>query len=380
MLQRLKVTSSIALVALFLLVTAHQSNALTQSQQSNTLTNFKHGYLPNYTANSIESEQTGIKLANRWGHYKNKRKHYCERKRRGRLPQSRYCRSYRARHAAKARARMKRRMMSRLKKRNRYNFNSKSKNGRDLNSIFRSRKNSRQPKEQLKAKPVPQQRRGAQLKAKPVPQQRRGTQQTGGRKVYTNERRMAPVYTAKKERADARDFLPAYDDTVVCETTQHSDGSHANPCELSVKVYAGIPYPRQKGERGGSKCHVCDPLFMSKKSECKSITDGKIYRTNPRHGTQDVKSPVHSTNACLYSKNTGKVWPCVYGTGIALHAGQFPACTPKGYGCAKWETGEHAFGKRKCLERDAPSLELGPYGRYAPKECVPDRSNAFCNE
>ena len=74
MLQRLKVTSSIALSALFLLVTAHQSNASTQSEQSITPTNFKHGYLPNYTVNSIESEQTGIKLANSWGHYKkNKR-------------------------------------------------------------------------------------------------------------------------------------------------------------------------------------------------------------------------------------------------------------------------------------------------------------------
>ena len=74
MVQRLKVTSSIALSALFLLVTAHQSNASTQSEQSITPTNFKHGYLPNYTVNSIESEQTGIKLANSWGHYKkNKR-------------------------------------------------------------------------------------------------------------------------------------------------------------------------------------------------------------------------------------------------------------------------------------------------------------------
>ncbi len=113
MLQKLKITSSIALVALFLLVTAHQSNASTQSQQSNTLTNFKHGYLPNYTVNSIESEQTGIKLANGWGHFKNKRKHYCERKRRGRLPQSRSCRSYRARHAAKARAKIKERKRKR---------------------------------------------------------------------------------------------------------------------------------------------------------------------------------------------------------------------------------------------------------------------------
>jgi len=117
MLKRFKVTFSIALSALSLLVTAHQSNASTQSQQSNTLTNFKHDYLPNYTVNSSDLEQTGIKLANRWGHYKSRRKHYCERKRRGRLSQSRYCRSYRARHAAKARARMKRRMMSRLKRR-----------------------------------------------------------------------------------------------------------------------------------------------------------------------------------------------------------------------------------------------------------------------
>ena len=69
MLQKLKVTSSIALTALFLLVTTHQSNASTQSQQSNTLTNFKHGYLPNYTVNSIDSEQTEIKLANSWGHH-----------------------------------------------------------------------------------------------------------------------------------------------------------------------------------------------------------------------------------------------------------------------------------------------------------------------
>ena len=183
MLQKLKVTSTIALVALFLLLTAHQSNAFTKSQDVNTLININHDYLPNYAVNSIDSEQTGIKLARSWGH--NKRIHYCKRKRRGRLPQSRYCRSYRARHAAKARARIKRRMMSRLKKMNRYNFNSKSKDGRDLNSIFKSRKNSRQRKEQLKAKPVPQ--------------QRRGTQQTGGRKVYTNERRMAPVYTAKKK-------------------------------------------------------------------------------------------------------------------------------------------------------------------------------------
>ena len=116
MLQKLKITSSIALVALFLLVTAHQSNASTQSQQSNTLTNFKHDYLPNYTVNSIESEQTGIKLANGWGHFKNKRKHYCERKRRGRLPQSRSCRSYRARHAAKARAKFFKRMRAMQKR------------------------------------------------------------------------------------------------------------------------------------------------------------------------------------------------------------------------------------------------------------------------
>ena len=116
MLQRLKVTSSIALSALFLLVTAHQSNASTQSEQSITPTNFKHGYLPNYTVNSIESEQTGIKLANGWGRFKNKRKHYCERKRRGRLPQSRSCRSYRARHAAKARAKFFKRMRAMQKR------------------------------------------------------------------------------------------------------------------------------------------------------------------------------------------------------------------------------------------------------------------------
>ena len=82
MLLKLKVTSSIALTALFLLVTTHQSNASTQSQQSNTLTNFKHGYLPNYTVNSIDSEQTEIKLANSWGHHKNrmtKRRRYSTR-------------------------------------------------------------------------------------------------------------------------------------------------------------------------------------------------------------------------------------------------------------------------------------------------------------
>ena len=236
MLQKLKITSSIALVVLFLLVTAHQSNASTQSQQSNTLTNFKHGYLPYYTVNSIDSEQTEIKLANSWGHHKKrmtKRRRYSTR-----YKNSQRYREWKQRKAARSRHHYRLRSVHRayykkikraerqvirfqlskrrtIKKLNaRYKTNIKRINAQ-LEKVLAARKSrikARRAKAEAaarvaaakaqaesqarataaKAKPVP-------LQAKPVPQQRRATQHSGGYKVYKKERRMAPVYTAKKK-------------------------------------------------------------------------------------------------------------------------------------------------------------------------------------
>ena len=238
MVQRLKVTSSIALSALFLLVTAHQSNASTQSEQSITPTNFKHGYLPNYTVNSIESEQTGIKLANSWGHYKkNKRP---KRRYSTRYKNSQRYREWKQRKAARSRHHYRLRSVHRayykkikraerqvirfelskrrtIKKLNaRYKTNIKRINAQ-LEKVLAARKSrikARRAKAEAaarvaaakaqaesqarataaKAKPVP-------LQAKPVPQQRRATQHTGGYKVYKSEKRLAPpVAVARKQK------------------------------------------------------------------------------------------------------------------------------------------------------------------------------------
>ena len=66
---------SLVLSVLFLLVTSNESNASIQSQQASQQTNFNNSYLPDYTVNTIDSEEAPVQLARKWG--KNKRKHSC---------------------------------------------------------------------------------------------------------------------------------------------------------------------------------------------------------------------------------------------------------------------------------------------------------------
>ena len=252
MLQKLKITSSIALVALFLLVTAHQSNASTQSQQSNTLTNFKHDYLPNYTVNSIESEQTGIKLANGWGHFKNKRKHYCERKRRGRLPQSRSCRSYRARHAAKARAKIKERKRKRWERFKRSRKSSSSR-ARTTNNSGGAAEKARIAQLQ---KDLASSRRGSETVSRMLTASKARIAQlerelaAAKAKEQASAQAAARVAAAKaKEAAQARAVAPgscgAWDDAAGMDRCQLLDGirkmlkrniicRHTNKCRSSI--------------------------------------------------------------------------------------------------------------------------------------------------
>ena len=252
MLQKLKITSSIALVALFLLVTGHQSNASTQSQQSNTLTNFKHDYLPNYTVNSIESEQTGIKLANGWGHFKNKRKHYCERKRRGRLPQSRSCRSYRARHAAKARAKIKERKRKRWERFKRSRKSSSSR-ARTTNNSGGAAEKARIAQLQ---KDLASSRRGSETVSRMLTASKARIAQlerelaAAKAKEQASAQAAARVAAAKaKEAAQARAVAPgscgAWDDAAGMDRCQLLDGirkmlkrniicRHTNKCRSSI--------------------------------------------------------------------------------------------------------------------------------------------------
>ena len=93
---------SLVLSVLFLFVTSHESNASIQSQQANQQTNFNSGYLPNYTVNTIDSEEAPVQLARKWG--RNKRIHSCLKKGgpnpamvryNKRRYQSPYCKKYR---------------------------------------------------------------------------------------------------------------------------------------------------------------------------------------------------------------------------------------------------------------------------------------------
>ena len=63
---------------LCLFVTASESNAAMQLQQDNESISFNQDYLPNYTVNTMDSEQP-ILLARRWGHYN--KTHVCFNKR-----------------------------------------------------------------------------------------------------------------------------------------------------------------------------------------------------------------------------------------------------------------------------------------------------------
>jgi hypothetical protein len=110
---------SLVLSVLFLFVTSHESNASIQSQQANQQTNFNNSYLPNYTVNTIDSEEAPVQLARKWG--RNKSKHPCLRPNaRSRMAKSRgfksYCKKYKIKKAARARAHAK----SRLNKRKAY--------------------------------------------------------------------------------------------------------------------------------------------------------------------------------------------------------------------------------------------------------------------
>ena len=88
---------SLVLSVLFLLVTSNESNASIQSQQANQQTNFNNSYLPDYTVNTIDSEEAPVQLARKWG--RNKSKHPCLRPNaRSRMAKSRgfksYCKKY----------------------------------------------------------------------------------------------------------------------------------------------------------------------------------------------------------------------------------------------------------------------------------------------
>jgi hypothetical protein len=107
---------SLVLSVLFLLVTSNESNASIQSQQASQQTNFNNSYLPDYTVNTIESEEAPVQLARKWG--KNKRRHICLRKSaRSRMARSAsfrsYCKKYKVRKARKARAHARSRLQKR---------------------------------------------------------------------------------------------------------------------------------------------------------------------------------------------------------------------------------------------------------------------------
>jgi hypothetical protein len=117
---------SLVLSVLFLFVTSNESNASIQSQQANQQTNFNNSYLPDYTVNTIDSEEAPVQLARTWG--KNKRKHACLRPNaRMRMDRSRgfknYCKKYKIKKAARARAHAK----SRLQKRKAYRAKMRAK-------------------------------------------------------------------------------------------------------------------------------------------------------------------------------------------------------------------------------------------------------------
>jgi hypothetical protein len=117
---------SLVLSVLFLFVTSNESNASIQSQQANQQTNFNNSYLPDYTVNTIDSEEAPVQLARTWG--KNKRKHPCLRKSsRSRMARSKgfrnYCKKFKVRKARIARAHAK----SRLQKRKAYRAKMRAK-------------------------------------------------------------------------------------------------------------------------------------------------------------------------------------------------------------------------------------------------------------
>jgi len=106
---------SVALSVLFLIVTANESNAAMQLQQDNESISFKQDYLPNYTVNTMDSEQP-VLLARRWGHYNkthvcfDKRNKWHPRKRR--TYKSRWCKNKRAKKARKAKKHYRKMMVA----------------------------------------------------------------------------------------------------------------------------------------------------------------------------------------------------------------------------------------------------------------------------
>ena len=105
---------SLVLSLLFLIVTANKSNAAMQSQQENPSISFKQDYLPDYTVNTMDSEEP-VLLAKRWGHYK--RTHVCFDRINKYRPRYRYtyrskwCRNKRAAKARKARSHYRKTMV-----------------------------------------------------------------------------------------------------------------------------------------------------------------------------------------------------------------------------------------------------------------------------
>ena len=97
---------SLVLSVFFLFVTSHESHASIQSQQTNQQTNFNNDYLPNYTVNTIDSDQAPVKLAWSWGHFTFK--HSCLKKYGpyAKTYMTPYCISYRAKKAILAKARI----------------------------------------------------------------------------------------------------------------------------------------------------------------------------------------------------------------------------------------------------------------------------------
>jgi predicted transposase YbfD/YdcC len=102
---------SLVLSVLFLFVTSNESNASIQSQQASQQTNFNNSYLPDYTVNTIDSEEAPVQLARKWG--RNRRKHVClhpsTRSKNSRF--MKYCTAYKIKKARKARAHAKARIL-----------------------------------------------------------------------------------------------------------------------------------------------------------------------------------------------------------------------------------------------------------------------------
>ena len=101
---------SLVLFMLCLFVTPNKSNASTQLPQDDKLVSFNYGYLPNFTVNTIDSEQPKIKLANSWGHYKKYKKKRTKRYSKRYKRSKRYI-SWKQRKAAKKRHHFRKRLV-----------------------------------------------------------------------------------------------------------------------------------------------------------------------------------------------------------------------------------------------------------------------------